>query len=60
MDYSISDDEPEHAKSDLLTTQIKLYEIQSKSMNPLDIDCSKFDKYTCRRPCKWNGSKCYR
>ena len=60
IDYSISDDEPEHAKSDILAAQIKLYDMQSKSMNPLDIDCSKFDKYSCRRPCKWNGSSCYK
>jgi hypothetical protein len=53
IDYSIPDEKKD------FTSQVKLATLESKPMDPLNIDCSKFDKYTCRKPCKWNGFKCY-
>ena len=53
VDYSIPEE-----KSDHLSAQVKLTDIESKPLKPLNIDCSSFDKYTCRKPCKWNGFKC--
>jgi hypothetical protein len=53
IDYSIPDEKKD------FTAQVKLATLESKPMDPLNIDCSKFDKYTCRKPCKWNGFKCY-
>lgn len=55
IDYSIPD-----KKQDLINAQVKLANLEATPMNPLDIDCSKLDRFTCRRPCKWNGSSCYR
>ena len=53
IDYSIPDE-----KQDLITAQVKLTNLETKSLNPLNIDCGTMDRYTCRKPCKWNGLKC--
>lgn len=53
IDYSIPDE-----KRDFIE-QVKLAAVETKPMDPLNLDCSKLDRYTCRKPCKWNGYKCY-
>lgn len=59
IDYSITDDEPNQQASDLIAAQVKLANIESEPMKPLETDCSNLNRYTCRKPCKWNGFKCY-
>lgn len=53
IDYSIPDE-----KQDLITAQVKLANLETKPLNPLNIDCGTMDRYTCRTPCRWRGLKC--
>jgi hypothetical protein len=55
VDYSIPD-----KKQDEITSHVILANLEATPMNPLDIDCSTLNKFTCRKPCKWNGFRCYR